>query len=161
MSGFHDLFSIFGGVGGSSFSFGSGSVINGVTIAGGRNVCVKDGIVWVDGKVLDSKLNKDLELLQKIHVVINVPESAKDAVVKTGSVGPVTVNGPVSRIETTNGQVLAQANVGSVHTTNGNVHVAAAVSGSVHTTNGNIHAASIGGRASSVNGHVHHSKYDR
>lgn len=103
-------------------------VINGITIASGDNITIRNGKVIVDGK--------------------DVTPDAKEIV--------ITITGDVSTLKVDACESIAvQGNAGSVNTMSGDIEVIGNIEGSVQTVSGNVECGgSIGGRVQTVSGEI-------
>lgn len=99
------------------------------TINGG-SITIKDGVVFVDGKKLDDKEEREV-------VVVNI-----------------TVNGDAGNISIINGDVSVSGQAKKITTQNGGVTVGGDIQGDVSSVNGDIEAKSILGDVSTVNGDI-------
>lgn len=101
--------------------------INGVSIAGGRNVTIQNGRVIVDGKDITGDNQKTII----IQIQGDVDELSADVCAS------ITVTGAVKKVRTQSGDVRCGDVSGSVNTMSGDISCGA-VAGDVSTMSGDI-----------------------
>lgn len=106
--------------------------INGQTITfegSANNVQVKNGVVMINGKVVDGNYQNDK--------VINV-----------------TVNGNVDNLSTASGDITVTGNVETIQTASGDIKVHGDIKGNITTASGDVSAKTINGNVSSMSGDI-------
>lgn len=110
----------------SVFSGTGGTVnING-DVYQGQNISIRDGVVTVDGEVLNKYSQQKIE---------------------------VSIQGRVEHISTTSGDVNVVGDVGGIHTTSGDVDCHHVI-GNVETVSGDVDCNDIAGRVRTVSGNI-------
>lgn len=107
-------------------------VINGITVAQGRNVSIVNGQVIVDGKTVG--MDGELAEAKVFNIVV---EGNADRV--EGSFAKIQVHGSAGAVKTMSGGITVEGDVnGKVETMSGDVRVKGSIQGRVETVSGDI-----------------------
>lgn len=119
--------------------------INGQTFTG-KNISIRDGVITIDGKVVDPNADQV------------TTDADGNKVVTKWRVTPITINGDVGKVQVTSGTINITGNVtGDVNTTSGDIDVKGNVDGSVRTVSGNVTTGAIKGDAITTSGDIAHA----
>lgn len=136
---------------GSANTVSAGDVwVNGMRISTARRGR-KRAHIEVDGG--DVIIDGGKEYKNVLKVTIELADGTKETELVDEQVN-IVVKGNAGNIECIYGHVTAEKVEGDVETTNGRVTVQGDVGGSCKTTNGNITARNIGKKAKTVNGKI-------
>jgi hypothetical protein len=103
--------------------------INGVVVTNARSMSIKNGVITVDGKEIDTKDAKQIT----IEVVGDLKDLNADVIER------ITVHGNVDTVKTMSGDIDVEGNVdGNVNSMSGDIKVGGTVSGNVSTMSGDI-----------------------
>lgn len=107
-------------------------VINGVTVAQGRNVSIVNGQVIVDGKTVG--MDGELAEAKVFNIVVEGDADRVD-----GSFAKIRVQGSAGTVKSMSGDITVEGDVnGSAETMSGDVKVKGNVQGHVKTVSGDI-----------------------
>ena len=125
------------------------NIVNGRTIIG-NNIVVRNGQVWVDGK-LESKED---EKIINITVTGDIEELTVDYAQS------VVVHGAVGKARTSSGNLEIDGDVnGDVQASSGDITIEGAVGGSVETSSGDVDIrGAVGGSVRKTSGDIKHRK---
>lgn len=124
--------------------------INGVSIAGGRNVVISNGKVIVDGKDVTPGDEKQ----------INIEVTGDVDTIEVDTCEKISVTGNTGRITTSQGDINVGGDVhGDAKTSQGSIEVEGSVGGNVKTSQGSIRVrGAVSGNATTSMGNVTHGR---
>ncbi len=123
------------------------TIINSISISGGKNVSINNGKVFIDGKNVTPD-SKEIN----IQITGDVENLSVDICNK------ISVQGSVNNLKNSSGDIDINGNIGSIESTSGDIEISGNVSGNIKSTSGDIKCGNISGSVSTNSGDIKHNK---